>query len=136
MNEVEWLASTDLHKMLEHLSGQVSDRKLRLFACACCRAMDRGGNTSGLAVVEMAEQVADGLLPLSEAVRLEPSVRRFMADTRALEADLSTGGPLVCLRGAGVASPPSGGAAALHRRQPLPQGEHRPRLAGVGRGRG
>src|SRR5262249_2784672 len=37
MTEEEWLASTDLKAMLTFLKGNVSDRKLRLFACACGR---------------------------------------------------------------------------------------------------
>jgi len=37
MNEAEWLASTDPIGMLSCLAGRASQRKLRLFACACCR---------------------------------------------------------------------------------------------------
>ena len=37
MREAEWLAGTDPTRMLAHLRGRASDRKLRLFACACCR---------------------------------------------------------------------------------------------------
>lgn len=37
MTEAQWMHSTDLSAMLETLGGEVSDSKLRLFACACCR---------------------------------------------------------------------------------------------------
>jgi hypothetical protein len=37
VTEAEWMRSTDLGAMLEALGGEVSDTKLRLFACACCR---------------------------------------------------------------------------------------------------
>jgi hypothetical protein len=37
MTETEWLAATDPMTMLAFLRGRASDRKWRLFACACCR---------------------------------------------------------------------------------------------------
>jgi hypothetical protein len=64
MTEAEWNQSGDLEKMLRLplLKDKISYRKLRLFACACCRRMwhlltdDLSRN-----VVEVAEKYADGL---------------------------------------------------------------------------
>src|SRR5262245_8353076 len=35
MTEAEWLACNDPRPLLEFMRGRASDRKLRLFACAC-----------------------------------------------------------------------------------------------------
>jgi hypothetical protein len=37
MMEAEWMTCTDLQRMVDFLSAGTSKRKLRLFACACCR---------------------------------------------------------------------------------------------------
>ena len=38
MTEAEWLACNDPTPMLEFLRDKASERKLRLFFCACCRS--------------------------------------------------------------------------------------------------
>lgn len=37
MTETEWFASSDLYAMLQFLEGKISNRKVGLFVCACCR---------------------------------------------------------------------------------------------------
>jgi hypothetical protein len=37
MTESEWLSGTRFPALWGFLAGKISDRKRRLFACACCR---------------------------------------------------------------------------------------------------
>jgi hypothetical protein len=64
MNEGEWLTSTDLGAMLDFVNGtgRASERKLRLFASACCRRIATHFEDSrSLRLVEVAERFADGV---------------------------------------------------------------------------
>jgi hypothetical protein len=61
MTEGEWLACTEPLPMLEFLRGKVSDRKLRLFACASCRNIwECLPAPECRAALELTERYADG----------------------------------------------------------------------------
>jgi hypothetical protein len=62
VTEEEWMASTNSSKMLVFLHEKVSNRKLRLFICACCRSSWHllADKRSRQAVV-MSESFADGV---------------------------------------------------------------------------
>jgi hypothetical protein len=67
MTESEWALCQEPEKTLEFLRGRASERKLRLFACACCRRVwHLLKNQPSQQAVEAAEQLADGLLSLHE----------------------------------------------------------------------
>src|SRR4051794_34592806 len=97
MEPREWRGCTDPGEMLEFLAcdvreytpPQTYDRKLRLFACACCRQMwDSLTDERCRCAVEMAERYAYGQVTaeaLHEAIRAaegapaEPAVARLWA---------------------------------------------------------
>jgi hypothetical protein len=64
MTDQEWLACTDPTPMLQFLRGKTSDRKMRLFACACVRRIwhlltdDRNKEA-----LDVTEAYAEGLVP-------------------------------------------------------------------------
>lgn len=59
--EAEWRAYRDPRDLLHKLGDQVNPRKLRLFACACCRQMPEvQAHVRYQQVVEVVERYADG----------------------------------------------------------------------------
>jgi hypothetical protein len=61
MTAEEWDASRAPRKMFTHIRENTNPRKLRLFTCACCRAVwDRLKNKECRRGVEVAERFADG----------------------------------------------------------------------------
>jgi hypothetical protein len=79
MTEAEWLSGTDPFVMLEHLvrSGLGSERKLRLYAAACCRDRWDMLNEVGRAAVDLGERFADG--EVAEET-LQDAYRNVLAD--------------------------------------------------------
>lgn len=64
MSEAEWWACAEPDSLLWSplIRSKISDRKLRLFACACCRRMwNLLADDRSRLVIEVAEKYADGL---------------------------------------------------------------------------
>ncbi|MFM8271721.1 MAG: hypothetical protein ACKODX_05230, partial [Gemmata sp.] len=68
MTEAQWRACGEPGAMLDALGRRASRRKLRLFACACCRRADGlFPDDQCRAAVAVAERAADGRASESEA---------------------------------------------------------------------
>jgi hypothetical protein len=94
MNESEWLTSSDPQQMLRYLIGadaprvqaveefpdaRGSDRKLRLFACACYyRISHLLQDLAARAAVHVAERFADGAASEAEFAKAETTVRELV----------------------------------------------------------
>jgi hypothetical protein len=67
VTEAEWLACTDPTPMLEHLGDRATDRKLRLFAVACCRRIwPQMADRRSRRAVTLAERSADESVSYTE----------------------------------------------------------------------
>jgi hypothetical protein len=75
MTEAEWLACHDPNRMLEFLRGKVSDRKLRLFAVACCMTVwDLLPDEITREAVRLALRAAEGQSEPAERHRLAQAI--------------------------------------------------------------
>jgi hypothetical protein len=98
MDYEQWRFCTDPRPLLEFLHGMASDRKLRLFACACLRRIwgllaDARSRTA----VEVNERYADGLagfeeLRVAQAAALR-ATREAWVGTRAAREAAERAGP-------------------------------------------
>jgi hypothetical protein len=93
MTEAEWMDCTDPHKMMGYLRDKMSDRKLRLFACACCRRVwHLLSDERSRKAVEVAEKFSDGVNSNEEAVgvlqRLHTRLAELEGDFR-LQAEVA-----------------------------------------------
>src|SRR5262249_9656243 len=69
MTESEWLQCSEPYKMLHVVKDIGSDRKLRLFAGACCRqAWERLDDNTCKSSVEMVEKFCEGTITNTEAL--------------------------------------------------------------------
>jgi hypothetical protein len=67
MTEAEWLAATDARPMLAIVKGRKHERKLRLFAVACCRRVGPPyPDVEAEKALAVAELFADGLAPKAQ----------------------------------------------------------------------
>jgi hypothetical protein len=67
MTEAEWTACADPLVMLHFLRGKASDRKMRLFACACvARIRPLLTSPLGEVALKVSERFADGLATVEE----------------------------------------------------------------------
>ncbi len=88
MTEEEWLSGTDPRPMLGFLRGKVSDRKLRLFACACCHRFfqDRITDARTRECLAGVEAYADGCITKEELIRLRRKANQVRGNPKAHEA--------------------------------------------------
>jgi hypothetical protein len=76
LTEKEWLAGNTFRRMLDYLRGKATNRKLRLFAAACCRRVGRllAEEERARRAVEVAEQFADGHVTEDELAAAQAEV--------------------------------------------------------------
>ncbi|HXG08741.1 MAG TPA: hypothetical protein VNK04_03040 [Gemmataceae bacterium] len=80
MTEAEWLGCTDPQRMLAFLDVGVSDRKRRLFTCACCRRIWDFLDRRARQAVEVAERYADGQAGHGDLVQARNALLGFFPD--------------------------------------------------------
>jgi len=102
MTETEWLACTDPQPMLAHLGRKASQRKVRLFAVACCRRVWPSLEHEEFRdAVRKAESFADGLADRAEMLAAHEKARAIFVTLHG-----SDNGPGAALTASGFPGPP------------------------------
>src|SRR5580700_183934 len=97
MTETEWMTCTDPTPMLKFLQGKASERKLQLFACACCRRIwHLLADERSQRAVEVMERYVDGQacreeITASREVALQGEAGIFAASAAGYAARSCTG---------------------------------------------
>src|SRR5207249_3995485 len=102
MTEAEWLACTDPQPMLELLRRKASDRKVRLFAVACCqRVWSSLEHQEFRDAVRKAESFADGLVDRDEMLQAHEKACAIFGKLHGKD-----NGPGAALTASGFPNPP------------------------------
>jgi hypothetical protein len=82
VTEAEWLACTDPQRMLDVLRGRIGERRMRLFACGCCRTVRHlMTDPRSWDAVLVAERFADGSATGDELERAADVANTVYLDT-------------------------------------------------------
>jgi hypothetical protein len=81
MTEGEWLGCRDWRELLDFAESHVSQRRLGLFAVACCRAVWRLLPPGSRTAVEVAERYADGKAAQEELETVRAGFRAGSGDS-------------------------------------------------------
>jgi hypothetical protein len=94
MTETEWFACSNPEEMIFFLRGRISERKLRLFAVACCRRIwHLMADERSRKVVEVTERHIDGLASEEEWQAASRAAREAWGDSSRLEVPFLYGHP-------------------------------------------
>jgi hypothetical protein len=81
VTEAEWTSCTNPTAMLKFLRGEGRERKLRLFACACCRDIwDLSPGDSCRNAVEASEGYADGRVRRKDLIEIRGRAKKKESD--------------------------------------------------------